>query len=139
MPTHRSSTKIFSYLELTIDGKIKMAHRKLFIFAMGVFLTVLGSTNAQTPTETVDVKYRGTVNLAPFNCQSITTSSLVQRVCYDQRNAYMLINLNGIWYHYCNIDQTTVTRLLNSSSLGQYYNSTIKGSFDCRISPPPQY
>ena len=57
-----------------------MAHRKLFIFAMGVFLTVLGSTNAQTPTETVDVKYRGTVNLAPFNCQSITTSVSIRCV-----------------------------------------------------------
>jgi hypothetical protein len=34
--------------------------------------------------ETVNVKYRGPVDLRPFQCQDVTRSSLVRRVCYDR-------------------------------------------------------
>jgi hypothetical protein len=44
--------------------------------------------------ETVEVKYRGSVDLTPFACDTVTRSSFVQRVCYDEKNAYMLINLS---------------------------------------------
>ena len=33
--------------------------------------------------EIVDVKDRGAVDLKPFNCQDITRSSVISRVCYD--------------------------------------------------------
>ena len=61
--------------------------------------------------ETVDVKYRGQVNLAPFLCADIARSSFIQRVCYDEKNAYMLINLSGTWYHYCEIGHGMVSSL----------------------------
>lgn len=89
--------------------------------------------------ETVDVKYRGPIDLKSFTCTTIYSSSLVQRVCYDEIHSYMLINLNGTWYHYCAIDKRTIESLLNATSKGQYYNSMIKGAFDCRINPIPQY
>jgi hypothetical protein len=38
------------------------------------------------------VKYRGTVDLAPFACEDITRSSFIERVCYDSKNTYMLID-----------------------------------------------
>lgn len=47
--------------------------------------------------ETVDVKYRGPVDLKPFNCQDITRSSSINRVCYDQSNQYMIIQLNSVY------------------------------------------
>jgi hypothetical protein len=81
--------------------------------------------------ETVFVKYRGMVDLAPFSCTG-TVSSLVQRICYDARNSYMLIDLNGTFYHYCRIDQGTVNGLLTADSKGRFYNTSIKGRFDCR-------
>jgi hypothetical protein len=40
------------------------------------------------------------VAIAPFKCATITGSSFIQRVFYDENNAYMLINLSGTWYHY---------------------------------------
>src|SRR5271166_502840 len=83
--------------------------------------------------ETVIVKYRGPVNLAPFQCEKITRSSLINEVCYDKDKQYMLIQLNDTWYHYCDIDGDTVTELLNASSMGHYYNASIKRSFDCRV------
>jgi hypothetical protein len=51
----------------------------------------------------------------------------------------MLIQLNAVWYHYCGIDSGTVSHLLSAPSVGRYYNQAIKGRFDCRLTPPPQY
>jgi hypothetical protein len=63
----------------------------------------------------------------------------VKRVCYDAPNEYMLISLNGTYYHYCGINPETVGQLLDAPSMGRYYNAAIKGNFDCRINPVPSY
>ena len=89
--------------------------------------------------ETADVKYRGPVDLAPFKCDVIERSSFIREVCYDQRNTYMLINLRGTWYHYCEIDPATVSGLLAADSIGRFYNASIKGNFDCRTHRVPAY
>jgi hypothetical protein len=89
--------------------------------------------------ETVSVKYRGEVDLAPFACEAVTRSSFIERVCYDENNSYMLINLRGTWYHYCEIDPGTVSSLLAADSMGQFYNASIKGNFDCRTHRVPAY
>ena len=41
------------------------------------------------------VKYRGDVDLKPFVGESYTNSSLVRRICYDTRESYPLVSLNG--------------------------------------------
>ena len=68
--------------------------------------------------ETVQVKYRGPVDLKPFECIDITRSSFIHRVCFDNANRYMLINLAGTYYHYCEIDDGTVSELLAAESMG---------------------
>jgi hypothetical protein len=50
--------------------------------------------------EIVMVKYRGPVDLTPFACEFVQRSSLVQRPCYDRREQYVIVNLNGTYYHY---------------------------------------
>ncbi|ANN55967.1 hypothetical protein A9174_03750 [Mesorhizobium loti NZP2037] len=62
--------------------------------------------------ETVDVKYRGPVDLAKFECTGELDSSVVKRVCYNAKHSYMLIRLKQTWYHYREIDQGTVSALL---------------------------
>ena len=89
--------------------------------------------------EIVNVKYRGPVDLKPFACQTITRSSLVRRVCYDRRETYMIINLQGTYFHYCEIDAGTVSALIGAASMGRFYNSNIKGNFDCRTRRVPAY
>lgn len=96
---------------------------------------ILGQASA----ETVFVKYRGPVDLAPFKCETVTRSSLVRRVCYDSREQYMIINLQGTYYHYCEIDSRTVGQLLGAESKGRFYIAVIKGRFDCRIGRVPAY
>jgi KTSC domain len=87
--------------------------------------------------ETVNVKYSGPVNLAVH--MPIARSSFIQRVCYDASNSYMLINLNGTWYHYCEIGPGMVSSLLAAESMGRFYNVSIKGNFDCWTHRVPDY
>jgi hypothetical protein len=89
--------------------------------------------------ETVDVKYRGSVDLAPFKCASIDRSSFIHRVCYDAANSYMIVQLNEVYYHYCDIDKATVDAFNAAESMGRFFNSSIKGHFDCRTGSVPSY
>jgi hypothetical protein len=111
------------------EGMVRVAAR----------LPVLAIIVSAAHAETADVKYRGPVDLAPFKCDMIERSSFIRRVCYDEKNAYMLINLSGTWYHYCEIDPATVWSLLTAESMGRFYNASIKGNFDCRTHRVPAY
>jgi KTSC domain len=87
--------------------------------------------------ETVEVKYRGVILLDRFTCSSIERSSFIRRVCYDRPDAYMIVRLNDTYYHYCDIDNATVDAFLNAESMGRFFNSSIKGHFDCRTGHIP--
>lgn len=94
--------------------------------------------------ETADVKYRGVVDLKPFACTDTPRSSFIQRVCYDKAKSYMLINLRGTYYHYCELPAATFDAFVAAPSMGQFYNQKIKGSgsdgpFDCRTHRVPTY
>ena len=89
--------------------------------------------------ETVDVKYRGQLDLKPFACTTIERSSFIRRVCYDTANAYMLVSLNGTYYHYCDIDESTVNSFLAADSMGRFFNASIKGQFACTTGHVPAY
>lgn len=94
--------------------------------------------------ETVDVKYRGVVDLKPFACTDTPRSSFIQRVCYDKAQSYMLISLRGVYYHYCELPAVTFDAFVVAPSMGQFYNQRNKGSgsdgpFDCRTHRVPQY
>lgn len=89
--------------------------------------------------ESVYVKYRGEVDLKSFDCTAIERSSFIKRVCYDRPSAYMIISLNGTYYHYCNIDSGTVHNFLTADSMGRFFNASIRGRFDCRIGHVPTY
>lgn len=108
-------------------------------FKTGAFLALALGLFASAQAESVHVKYRGVVDLAPFKCEFATRSSLVTRVCYDRKEEYMIIGLQGTYYHYCGIDSGTVGALRNASSMGQYFKSNIKGRFDCRTARVPAY
>lgn len=88
--------------------------------------------------ENIFVEYRGLVNISKFSCEWVTRSSFVNRVCYDQRNAYMVILLNNNYYHYCRIGASVVNELRFTDSMGRFYNRQIKGNYDCRLGGVPQ-
>ncbi len=92
--------------------------------------------------ETVHVERRGATDLASFACHDITRSTLINRVCYDAADHSMIIQVNALYFQYCNIPPATLDTFLNASSMGQYYRSTIagaNGSYGClthRVSKP---
>jgi hypothetical protein len=99
---------------------------------------------AEGQSETVDVKYRGPVDLKTFECRDTPRSSFIQRVCYDKRQSYMIINLKGTYYHYCELSPATFDGLMRAPSMGQFYNQNIKGSgsdgpYGCRTHRVPSY
>ncbi len=106
---------------------------------LGIAIALTVAMSGATHAETVNVKYRGVVDLAPFQCESVSRSSLVTRVCYDRKEQYMIIGLQGTYYHYCEIDPGTVNALRGAESMGRYFNSNIKGRFDCRTNRVPAY
>ncbi|MBK7136771.1 MAG: KTSC domain-containing protein [Rhodocyclales bacterium] len=106
---------------------------------LGIAIALTIGLTGVVHAETVNVKYRGPVDLAPFQCVSINRSSLVTRVCYDRKEQYMVIGLQGTYYHYCEIDPGTVSALRGAQSMGRFFNSNIKGRFDCRMNRVPTY
>src|SRR5437868_9914110 len=90
-----------------------------------------------TDAETVNVESVGAVNLAPFACHDITRSSIVDRVCYDPASRHMIVQANAAWSQYCGVPEAVRDSFLNATSMGQYYNASIKGSgtaglYQCR-------
>jgi KTSC domain len=114
------------------------------IKATGYAALVLAVISPFARAESVNVKYRGIVDLKPFACTDITRSSFIQRVCYDKTQSYMLIDLRGVYYHYCGLPAAILEAFMAAPSMGQFYNQNIKGSgtdgpFDCRTHRVPEY
>jgi hypothetical protein len=77
------------------------------------------------------------VDLAPFACTNTPCSSLIQRVCYDKAQAYMLISLQRTYYHSCEVARADFDAFMAAPSMGQHYNKHITvsasdGPYDCR-------
>lgn len=95
-------------------------------------------------TETVTVKYRGPVPLETFVCTFLDRGIFIERICHDAVEQYMIIRLNGTYYHYCEIGAADVYLFLSAESMGEYFNANIKGNgsdgpFDCRTHRVPNY
>ena len=86
--------------------------------------------------ETVNLQYGGAVDLAPFACQDVTRSSVVNRVCYDAARRHMIVQANAAYSQYCGVPEAVRDSFLNAPSMGQYYNANIKGPgtglYECR-------
>jgi hypothetical protein len=94
--------------------------------------------------ETVDVKYYGLLDLKTLACTEITRSTLVNRVCYDKAQQFMVVQLNVTYYPYCEMPAAIFEAFLAAPSMGKYYNASIKGTgkvgpFDCRTHRKPAY
>lgn len=109
--------------------------KPLPIFVIAALVVAASPASA----ERVYVKSRGEVNLAPFRCETVARSENVKRVCYDEREEYVLVSLKGIWYHFCGVPPAKVREWKKSRYKGRYYNDSIRGSYDCSVTPAPVY
>ena len=93
---------------------------------------------AEFGSETVDVRNRGTVDLATFECRDTPRSTLIQRACYDHAQASMIVSVKGAYFQYCDLPPATFAGLLAAPSIGQFFkrNFASGGSgrrFDCGV------
>jgi hypothetical protein len=101
------------------------------------FILALLFTAPWQEAEIVDVKDRGAVDLKPFNCQDITRSSVISRVCYDSESRRMLVQRHAAYHQYCDLPKDTLDAFLNAPSMGRFFKTNIEGAngsgtYDCR-------
>lgn len=97
--------------------------------------TVSISGTERGESKLIQVKYRDTpVNIADSSFETLDTSksSFIRGAWYDSGNRYMVINLNGANYHYCDVPSSIWEGYKGADSYGTAYNKTFKGNFDCR-------
>ncbi|MDO8516390.1 MAG: KTSC domain-containing protein [bacterium] len=92
------------------------------------------------------VKYRPSpVDIAHPRFEHLDTSnsSFIKGAWYDAENQYMVINLNGVYYHYCSFPSLVWFAFERAwkppHSFGNFYTANIKGNYDCRVYPIPVY
>jgi hypothetical protein len=122
----------------TIDQSSYLAARDIMIRAATGLITLL--LTAPVGSETVDVRHRGTIDLATFECRDINRSSLIQRVCYDRAQLTLIVGFSGSYDDYCDLPQQTFESFMNAPSMGQFFNANIRGSgpdarYDCGAHP----
>lgn len=99
----------------------------IVVALVGLALYALSIGRARSD-EQLCPKYGACVPASAFECQDITRSSLIQRVCYSAEKQYMIVKLGdkGTDYHYCSIPADVVAAFLAAESMGRFYNQNIK-------------
>lgn len=86
------------------------------------------------PTNFIKVKYKeDSVDLADprFEYLDTTGSEFIFGAWYDDDEQYMIINLNGTYYHYCGMPGSVWDDFRNAETFGGFYNKWIKGNYAC--------
>ena len=103
-------------------------------------LIVFFSAGTVAAGELAFVRPRGLIDLDAFACTKISTSTILKRVCYDEENKYLLIEIGDIFYHYCEVPNQIVLALVRAPSVASYYNSKIRsGPYNCKSKRMPVY
>ena len=84
-------------------------------------------------TETVNIRGRGEVDLAPFACTDTPRSTVVQRICYDEAQRRLLVAAGGSYFEYCRLLAATFEAFVVAPSMGQFYRriATASAQFAC--------
>jgi hypothetical protein len=87
--------------------------------------------------ETVDMRDGGTVDLGTFECRDINRSTVVQRVCYDQAQRALIVDVRGNYIKYCELPAVTFEAFMTAPSMGQFFARNISesgpdGRFACQ-------
>jgi KTSC domain-containing protein len=93
--------------------------------ATALFLSLFA---APVASETVDVPGRGVVDLRTFECRDINRSTIVQRVCYDAAQGYLLIAVGGAYQQYCSVSAETYAAFMGAPSMGWFFNRNVRAT-----------
>lgn len=115
-----------------------MENKKLFfvLFISAVLIFSGCSSDIKT------IKYRNdsvNINTSAFESVDTSKSSLVRGAWYDQTKEYLIINLQGTNYSYCNVPRYVWLSFKQAKSFGTEYNLSIKGHYSCEGLKQPTY
>jgi hypothetical protein len=116
--------------EICVAGGKKLL--RVLISTLLLFAAMLAMTQI-AHADSVAVKYRGTIDLASYSCSWIERSSFINRVCFSNQRLSLVLLLKDTYYEYCRVPKNTYTELMDASSMGRYYNQSVKSHFDCRL------
>jgi len=80
--------------------------------------------------EAVEVRHRGAVDLVTFECRDINRSSLIQRVCYDQAQRYLIVGIRGNYEDFCELSPQAYAGFMTAPSMGRFFNDNIRARGD---------
>jgi hypothetical protein len=101
----------------------------------GATTLILLLLTAQAGPEMVEVRDRGAVSLATFECRDINRSSIIQRVCYDRAQRILIVSFSGVYDQYCGLPASIFDELMGAPSMGQFFNRKIRVSADFHHCP----
>ena len=78
--------------------------------------------------ETVEVRHRGAVDLATFECRDINRSSLIQRVCYDQAQRHLVVGISGNYEDFCELPPQAFAGFMTAPSMGKFFKENIRAA-----------
>lgn len=110
---------------------MKQSHKKVLIFSIIIILILLGTLYFTNKSKIVDVKYGDKVDLSKFEYLDTSKSSFVNGAWYDSYDDQMVIELGKAYYKYCYVPENVWDKFSEASSFGSFYNSNIKGDYDC--------
>ncbi len=90
----------------------------------------------------IQIKYRNTpVDVGNKRFETLDTlgDTVVRIAYYDIENQYMIIKLNYTYYNYCGMPLSVWSSFKSTNTFESYYKDFIKGKYDCRLIPAPEY
>jgi hypothetical protein len=106
--------------------------------------TIVLLLTAEFSPEAIDVRDRGAVDLATFECRDTPRSTLIQRACYDRAQANLIVSVKGAYRQYCELPVAAFEGLMTAPSMGQFFKGNIEGAgpdspYDCNTRRIPGY
>ena len=77
--------------------------------------------------EAVEVKDRGSIDLASFECRDTPRSTVIQRACYSRAQASMIVGVKGAYFQYCDLPPAIFDALMTVPSMGQFFKQNFGG------------
>lgn len=89
----------------------------------------------------VDIKYRDDpVDVSSSSFEALeNTDKTVKGAWYDSEEGYLVINLSGTYYHYCEMPSGEWNEFKLASEPYTYYENNLRGEYDCRVNRVPEY
>jgi len=110
------------------------------LYAFFILVAIFAFSGCSNEVKTI--KYREdsvNINTPAFESVDTSKSSLVRGAWYDQAKEYLIINLQGTNYSYCNVPRYVWLSFKQAKSFGTEYNASIKGHYSCEGLEQPAY